>query len=192
MSSKLHIKLRLSSLSHWSQRFKIGWKSRKTLLICGFLLELPFRFWIAPHSLAYEAVPWSSMFHFDNTISSLEQIFYPRNVESRKMVRWYRRLGNPDVSQPRHTTLPLDEYRSYSTQDMRRSSIASITVRWTPIRLLHFLPLTKPQLVYESHYGLPLLLRLQLGLLLDVSLQVLSPQNPGITGSQLLSVVHPE
>ncbi len=132
------------------------------------------------------------MFHSDNTISGLEQIFYPRNVESGKMVRRYKRLGNPDVSQPWHTTLPLGEYKNYSTQDMRRSSIASVTVRWTPIRLLHFLPLTKPQLVYESHYGLPLLLHLQLGRLLDLSLQVLSPQNPGSAGSQLLSVVHPE
>ncbi len=75
--------------------------------------------------------------------------------------------------------LPLGEYRSYSMQGMRRSSIVSVAVRWTPIRLLHFLPLTKPWLVYESHYELPLGLCLQLGRLLDLSQQALLPQNLG-------------
>ncbi len=152
MSSELHIKLRLSSLSHWFQRFKIGWKGRKTLLICGFLLELPFQFWIAPHSPTYEARPQSSMFLSDNMISSLEQILHTMDVKPGKMVRRNRKLGNPNISQPQHTTLPFCENRSYSTQGMRCSSIASVAVRWTPIRLLHSLPLTKLQLVYESHY----------------------------------------
>jgi hypothetical protein len=87
MSSKLRIKLKLSSLSYWSQRFKIGWKSRKTLLICGFLLKLPLRIWIALHSLAYEARPRSSMFHPNKMISSLEQILHTRDVKPGKMVR---------------------------------------------------------------------------------------------------------
>jgi hypothetical protein len=87
MSYELYIKLRLSSLSYRSQRFKIRWKSRKTLLICGFLLELPLRFWIVPHSPAYEAKPRSSMLHPDNTISNLEQILHTRDEKSGKMVR---------------------------------------------------------------------------------------------------------
>jgi hypothetical protein len=87
MSFKLHIKFRLSSLSHWSQRCKIRWKNRKTLLICGFLLELSLPFLIVPHPPAYEMKPRSSMFHPDKTISSLEQILHTRDVKFVKMVR---------------------------------------------------------------------------------------------------------
>jgi hypothetical protein len=87
MSFELHIKLKLSSLNHWSQRCKIRWKNRKTLLIYGFLLELPLPFWIAPHSPAYETRPRSSMFHLNKTISSLEQILHTMDVKSGKMVR---------------------------------------------------------------------------------------------------------
>ncbi len=152
MSSELHIKLRLNSLIHWSQRFKIGWKGRKTLLICGFLLELPLRFRIAPHSPADEARPRSSMLHSDNTISNLEQILHTRDVKPGKVVRRNRRLGNPNISQPRHTTLPLCEDRSYSTQGKWCTSIVSTIVRWTSIRLLHSLPSTKLQFVCENHY----------------------------------------
>jgi hypothetical protein len=153
---------------------------------------LPLRFWIAPHSPAYEARPRSSMFHPDKMISSLEQILHTRDVKPGKMVRWNRRLRNPNVSQPRHTMLPLGEYRGYSTQGMRCSSIASVAVRWTSILLFHFSPSTKPQRAYESHYELSLLLLLRFGLPLDLFLQVLSHQNPRNAGLQLLSVVHPE
>jgi len=192
MLSELHIKLRLSSLSHWSQRCKIGWKNRNTLLICGFLLELPLPFWIAPHSPAYETRPRSNMFHPDKTISSLEQILHTKDVKSGKMVGWDNSLGNPNVSQPRHTTLSLNEYRRYSTQGMRCSSIVSIAVRLTSIPLFHFSLSTKPQRAYESHYELSLLLRLRFGLPLDLFLQVLSHQNLGNAALPLLSVVLPE
>jgi hypothetical protein len=126
------IKLRLSALSYWYQRFKIRWKNRKTLLIRGFLLELPLQFRIVPHPPAYEARPRSRMLHTNDTISILEQILHTMNVESRKVVRRYRRLGNPKISQPRHTTLPFCENGSYSTQGMRRNSTASVAVRWIP------------------------------------------------------------
>jgi len=189
---KSSIKLRLSALSYWYQRFKIRWKNRKTLLIYGFLLELPLRFRIAPHPPAYEAKPRSRMLHTDDTISNLEQILHTRNVESRKMVRQYRRLGNPKISQPWHTTLPFCENGSYSTQGMRRSSTASVAMRWIPIRLLHSLPLTKLQLVCEIHYEQSLQLCLLFGRLMDLCLQALLPQNLGTAGSQLLSVVHLE
>ncbi len=164
------IKLRLSALSYWYQRFKIRWKNGKTLLIRGFLLELPLRFRIAPHPPTYEARPRSRMLHMDDTISILEQILHTRNVESRKVVRRYRRLGNPKISQPWHTTLPFCENGSYYTQGMRRSSTASIVVRWIPICLLHSLPLTKLQLECEIHCEQSLQLCLLLGRLLDLCL----------------------
>jgi hypothetical protein len=72
---------------HIAPQCKIRWKNRKTLLICGFLQELPLPFWITPHFPAYEMRPRSSMFHLDKTISSLEQILHTRDVKSGKMVR---------------------------------------------------------------------------------------------------------
>jgi hypothetical protein len=157
------IKLRLSALSYWYQRFKIRWKNGKTLLIRGFLLELPLQFRIAPHPPAYKAKPRSKMLHTDDTISILEQILHTRNVESRKVVWRYRRFGNPKISQPRDTTMPFCENGSYSTQGMRRSSTVSLAVKWIPIRLLHSLPLTKLQLECEIHYEQSLQLCLLLG-----------------------------
>ncbi len=131
------------------------------------------------------------MFYSNYTIPSLEQIFYPRNVESRKMVKRYKRFGNPDISQPWHTTLPLGESRTYSTQDMRCSSIASETVRLTSIPLYHFSPSTRLQHAYESRYELPLQLRLRFRLPLDLFLRVLSHQNPGSAALLLPFVVYP-
>jgi len=132
------------------------------------------------------------MFHPDKTISSLEQILHTRDVKSGKMVRWDSSLGNPNVSQLRHTTLSLSEHRRYSTQGTKCSRIVSVAVRLTPIPLFHFSPSTKPQRAYESHYELSLLLRLRFGLPLDLFLQVLSHQNPGNATLPLLFMVHPE
>ncbi len=177
---------------HRSQRFKVWWESRKALLICGLLLELPLCFRVAPDPPTDETRPWSRMLNSDKTIAGLEQIFHTRDVESSKMVRGNRRLGNPDISQPWHTTLSLGKYRIHSTQGMSRSSIVSEAVRWKSIRLLHFLPSTKPRLAYKIHYELFLQLSLQSWQLLDLSPQVLLSQNLRSAGSQLLCVVHSE
>jgi hypothetical protein len=80
-------KFRLISFCYWSQRCKIKWKNGNFLLICGFLLELPLSFLIAPYSPTDDTRSRSTVFHPDKMISNLEQIFDTRDVESSEMVR---------------------------------------------------------------------------------------------------------
>ncbi len=150
---------------------------------------LPFLL-IAPYPPAYDAGARSTVFHPDKSISNLKQIFHTGNIQSNKMVRRSNKFGNPNVSQPRHITLPLSEYMRYSTQGTRCSNTVSVVLMLTPTLWLHHLPSTRLPRVYKNHYELLLLLRLQLKLLRGLFPQGLLHQNPRNARLLLLVVVH--
>jgi hypothetical protein len=99
-SSQPFCKFRLNSLSYWTQGCNIRSNGGKALLICRFLLELPFLLLMPPHLLAYEARSRSTVFHPKYVISLLKQIFHTRDIQSNKMVRRHGQLRNPNVSNP--------------------------------------------------------------------------------------------
>jgi len=110
-SSKPLCKLRLDSLSYWTQRCNIRSNSSKVLLICRLLLELPFLLLISPDLPAYKARCKSAMFHPEYAISLLKQIFHTRDIQSNKMVRRHGQLRNPNVPNPWNITLSLSKDR---------------------------------------------------------------------------------